>query len=137
MALGPNFPSDIVRALKTERPSEGSDDDEGFPAQIEPDEDGAQFRGVILRHPSDAGNQDCYLARNASGDLILKDKNASSGNEIPLSVLLGAATVEVFIEQVVASSIVVPPKKTLLLDDPCIELTGGIEIPIDGDVVIL
>ncbi len=92
MALGPNFPPDIVQARKTETPGGGgTEDDEGFPSEVDPDEDGIEVAGIIFRHPGDPGNQDCYLARNAAGDLVLKDKINNSGNEILLASLGGSA----------------------------------------------
>ena len=95
MALGPNFPPDIVQVHKTETPGGGgTEDDEGFAAEMEPNEDGFETAGMVLRHPSDPGNQDCYIVRNAAGDLILKDKLANGGGEVNLTALFAAGAGE-------------------------------------------
>jgi hypothetical protein len=78
-------PTDRVRILKNERPTTGgTQDDLGFPAQLNPNEDAPSVRGVFLQGSTGEDNL-AYLTRDASGNMIFRD--VVTGTEYTLAQL--------------------------------------------------
>jgi hypothetical protein len=67
------IPDDLVRPLKNERPSEGADDDMGFPAQADPRRDGLSFRGFFLQSAAGPNDKLVWVARDAAGNITFAD----------------------------------------------------------------
>lgn len=71
-------PEDRVRLLKNESPSTGgTQDDEGFPSQLRPNQDAPSVRGLFLQ-PYDAGpspveDEEVYFTRDGSGNMVFRD----------------------------------------------------------------
>jgi hypothetical protein len=71
-------PEDRVRLVKNESPSTGgTQDDEGFPAQLRPNQDAPSVRGLFLQKydagPSPVEDETVYISRDASGNMVFKD----------------------------------------------------------------
>ena len=70
-------PSDAVRALKTERPAEGTQDDQGFPAQVNSEEDGIVIGGFFLGRAGQDGFDKLVGGFREGDDLHLFDDTIS------------------------------------------------------------
>lgn len=82
-------PVDRVRLLKNESPGTGgTEDDGGFPAQLDANEDAPEMQGWFLQPPSPSTTKDelVYARRDASGNLIFRDN--VDATERTLSALL-------------------------------------------------
>jgi hypothetical protein len=79
-------PTDLVRILKNESSSDGgTEDDQGFPVTLSPNEDAPSVRGIFFQ--GDTGEDELvYVTRDGSGNLILKD--AVTGAEVLLSSIV-------------------------------------------------
>lgn len=82
-------PTDRVYVLKRETSARGGTDaDEAeFPTIIDPTEDGLVAQGLFLQPPGGAEDENVYLTRDGSGNLILRDAN-HGGVEYTLAQLL-------------------------------------------------
>ena len=66
-------PTDRVRILKNERPSTGgTEDDLGYPAQLDPNEDAPSVHGIFVQGTTGEDNN-VYMTRDASGNMIFRD----------------------------------------------------------------
>lgn len=88
-------PRDRVRVFKLETPSEGgTQNDEGFQALANPNQDGLSVQGVFLQKPKDSGDVEedelVYLTRNATGKMVFRDEG--TGVEYLLEDLVGGGT---------------------------------------------
>lgn len=80
-------PADRVKVLKVESPSTGgTDDDEGFQALIDPNEDGINVHGAFFQDTT-GEDENCYIVRNGS-DLVFRD--ITVGAEVTLDTLNSA-----------------------------------------------
>ena len=90
-------PVDRVQLLKQESVGGGGDPSDAHPvfaeSKLDPNEDGIEVQGVFLQIPSETEvlDEECYVTRDDSGNMLLKDENADSGNEVTLSQLLESA----------------------------------------------
>lgn len=83
-------PTDRVQLRKNESAAGGgdaADDDLGFPALLDPNEDAPEMQGWFLQPPSPSTSRDeeVYARRDSSGNLVLRD--AVGGTEYDLETL--------------------------------------------------
>lgn len=88
-------PAHRVQLLKQETAAGGGDpNDLGelfYEDKINTREDAPEAAGLFLQSPSGPDDEECYVTRDDSGNMLLKDENADSGNEVTLSELLESA----------------------------------------------
>lgn len=80
-------PDHKVQLLKKESLAGGgdaADEEEGFPTQLDPNEDAPEVRGIFLQGPS-GSDKLVYVTRDASGNAIFRD--AVGGTEYTLEEL--------------------------------------------------
>jgi hypothetical protein len=87
-------PTDRVRLLKNESPTTGgTQDDVGFPSQLNPNQDGISVQGIFLQKPKASGpieeDELVYITRNVGGDIVFID--VTTGVEKTLTELLAGA----------------------------------------------
>lgn len=87
-------PADRVRPLKNESPTTGgTQDDQGFPTQVNPNQDALSTQGVVIQKPKASGpieeDELVYIGRDASGNMIFRD--AVVGTEKTLTELAASA----------------------------------------------
>jgi len=64
---------DRIRPLKLEDPATGGTELDQFPTEADPNEDYADLRGITFQDDS-SNDEDVYLTRDASGNLVFTDK---------------------------------------------------------------
>ena len=80
---------DRIRPLKLESPATGGTQDDAFPTEADPHEDYPDVRGVTFQNDT-SNDEDVYLERDASDNLVFKDKVVST--EKTLSDLVAGGT---------------------------------------------
>lgn len=78
---------DKVRPLKIEKISGGGSQDNLYPQDLDPNEDGVEARGIILQNDTSSDSA-VELSRNASNDMTFKD---GSNSEKTLTELLSGS----------------------------------------------
>jgi len=82
-------PADRVYVLKREATSHGGDDADEveYPSLIDPSEDAIVAQGIFIQPPGGPEDEDVYLTRDSSGNMIFRDAN-HGGIEYTLAQLV-------------------------------------------------
>lgn len=89
-------PQDKVQLQKQESAAGGgdaADSDDFLMAPLDPNEDAPELQGVFFQPPAPSTSQDenVYITRDGSDNLVFRDPNANSGAEASLTDLLATA----------------------------------------------
>ena len=80
-------PEDRVQLLKNEAPSDGGTEEHFAPAQLNPNEDGIDIRGLFLQWLT-GSDEAVYISRDVDGNIIFRDKKDET--EYTLDQLFGS-----------------------------------------------
>lgn len=80
-------PEDRVQLLKNESSSSGGTEEHFVPAQLNPNEDAADLRGLFLQWIT-GSDENVYITRDGSGNIIFRDQ--TDGTEYTLNRLFGS-----------------------------------------------